>query len=76
MKRKPQLTRTGSLAAPRSMSTVHVAVVLDQSARTTLAEADPPVDAVLARGLAQVLEDRRAVGDRLGTGQGKTGSRA
>jgi hypothetical protein len=30
-----------------------------------MVEADPPVDPVLPRGLADVVEDRRAVGDRL-----------
>src|SRR5205085_2156109 len=33
-----------------------------------MAESDVPVDAVLVRGLAQIFEDRPAVGDRLPAG--------
>ncbi len=62
------MKRAAAPVSVRSASTVQRAPADDQDARRTrVAEADVPVDAVLGRRLAHVVQDRRAVGDRLGS---------
>ena len=54
-------------SSPRSISTVHFASgVGPGSADDAMAVADAAVDAVVARDLADVVQDRRTVGDGLG----------
>ena len=59
------LSTTVSPVSLRCASTVHRASSLDHDAPTTRCPSGCPVDAVFARGLADVVEDRGAVGDRL-----------
>jgi hypothetical protein len=54
-----------SSVSVRSASHVPAASSVDQSARTPVAEADVAVDALARGGVAQVAQDRLAVGDRV-----------
>ena len=68
-KRKPQVRVTVSPVSVRSASTVQRASALDHSALTTRwRKRIVAVDAALAGGVADVAQDRGAVGDRLRLG--------
>src|SRR2546427_452716 len=67
MKRKLQVKRTTSFRSPRSTSTVPPCLLRrPRRPRHAVTETDLPIDPILSRRLAQILENQPPVGDGFG----------